>query len=295
MAANYQLYLMAVPALIVVILFAYVPMYGVQIAFREYRASLGIWGSQWVGLKYFSQYITQYQFLTILTNTIRLSLYGLVAGFPMPIILALMLFQMKEGRFRKSVQTITYMPHFISTVVMVGIIQIFFQPSTGLYGHLMRAIGIAHPVNLMGRESTFRTLYVFTDIWQHTGWDSIIYLAALSGVNPDLYEAATVDGASRFQRIWHIDIPSLLPTATILLILRVGSILGVGFEKVFLMQNGLNLGVSEIISTYVYKIGIQSGQFSYSTAIGLSNSIVCFLMLVGVIAASKKLSETSLW
>lgn len=295
MVRNWRLYVLILPAIVALILFRYVPMYGLQIAFKNFRPTKGIWGSDWVGLKHFERFVTGYQFSTILSNTIKISVYSLLAGFPMPIIFALMLNQYRSQRFKKVLQTVTYMPHFISTVVMVGMLLVFLSPSTGLYGHLMRALGVPSPDNLMANPGLFRTIYVLSGIWQSTGWDSIIYLAALSAVSVDLYEAATVDGASKFQRMLHIDIPCLLPTATILLILRMGQVLNVGFEKVFLMQNDLNLSVSEIISTYVYKVGLQSGQYSFSAAVSLFNTVINFVILLAVNALAQKVGETSLW
>lgn len=295
MRRNRQLYLLVLPAVVAIFLFCYVPMYGVQIAFKDFRPIKGIWGSEWVGLTHFIRFFKSYQFVDILRNTLLLSLYSIVAGFPMPILLALMLNQLGAPRFKRTLQTVTYMPHFISTVVMVGMLLVFLSPSTGLYGHLMRALGVAEPPNLMGDKSLFRTIYVLSDIWQHTGWDSIIYLAALSAVDLSLYEAAMVDGANKMQRVWNIDIPCLLPTVIILLILRAGNIMSVGFEKVFLMQKDLNLPVSEIISTYVYKLGLKQAQYSFSSAVGLFNTLINFILLISVNTISKRVGETSLW
>lgn len=295
MVRNWQLYLLVLPAIIAIFLICYVPMYGIQIAFKDFRPIKGIWGSKWVGFAQFTRFFNSYQFTNILENTFLLSLYGIIASFPMPIFLALILNQIRAPRFKRVLQTVTYMPHFISTVVMVGMLIVFLTPSTGIYGHMMRALGVEEPNNLLADRTVFRSLYVFSDIWQHTGWDSIIYLAALSAVDPTLYEAATVDGANKPRLIWHIDIPHLLPTVVILLILRAGNIMSVGFEKVFLMQNDLNLPISEIISTYVYKIGLLQAQYSYSAAIGLFNTVINFVLLVLVNTISKRISETSLW
>lgn len=292
---NWQLYLLLLPAVVAIIMFAYVPMYGIQIAFKDFKPVHGIWGSEWVGFDQFKRFFTSNQFGNILGNTILLSVYSIVAGFPAPIILALMLNQISAQRFKKVLQTVTYMPHFISTVVMVGIISVFFTPSTGLFGHIARTLGVTDPPNLLSQRTAFRPLYVFTNIWQHTGWDSIIYLAALSGVDIALYEAAMIDGANRFQRVVHIDIPCILPTIVILLILTAGNVMNVGFEKVFLMQNDLNLPVTEVIPTYVYKIGLRSMQYSYSAAVGLFNTVVNFILLVLVNTVSKRVGETSLW
>lgn len=295
MRKNWQVYVLALPAVVAIILFRYAPMYGLQIAFKNFKPIRGIWGSEWVGLKYFQQFVNSYQFWKLLKNTMTLSLYSIVANFPAPILLALMLNQLRSEKYKKLVQTVTYMPHFISMVVLVGMINVLLSSSSGLYGNLMRLFGVSNPPNLFANKNLFSTLYVFSGVWQNTGWDSIIYLAALTAVSPELHEAAAVDGAGKFKRILHIDIPALLPTATILLILRMGSILGVGFEKVYLMQNDLNEPVSEIISTYVYKIGLQSAQYSYSAAISFFNTIINFVMLLMVNTFARKLGDTSLW
>lgn len=295
MQRNWQLYLLVLPAIVAIFMFCYVPMYGVQIAFKDFRPIKGIWGSEWVGMTHFMRFFRSYQFVDLLRNTLLLSLYSIIAGFPMPILLALMLNQISAQRFKRILQTVTYMPHFISTVVMVGMLLVFLSPSTGLFGHMMRALGVAEPPNLMGEKELFRSIYVLSDIWQHTGWDSIIYLAALSAVDLSLYEAATVDGANKLQRMWNIDIPCLLPTVIILLILRAGNIMSVGFEKDFLMQNDLNLPVSEIISTYVYKLGLKQAQYSFSAAVGLFNTVINFVLLIVVNSISRRVGETSLW
>lgn len=268
-------------------------MYGVLIAFKDYSPALGIMESPWAGLKYFEKFINSYQFKITIKNTVIISLYSM-ATFPIPIILALMINQMRVNRFKHVFQTVTYMPHFISTVVMVGLILILFSPGSGLLGNIYRLFGAEAP-NLMGSVEWFSSVYVWTDVWQHAGWDSIIYIAALSAVDPSLYEAAKVDGASRWQRIRFIDIPMLLPTAITLLILRIGGLLGVGFEKVYLMQNNLNISSSEVIATYVYKIGMLSSQYSFSSAINLFNTIINFILLIIVNQAAKKYSENSLW
>ena len=295
MTRNWRLYVLILPAVLALILFRYMPMYGLQIAFKDFRPTKGIFGSSWVGLKHFHRFVTSYQFSNILGNTIKISLYSLIAGFPAPILFALLLNQYRSEKFKKVLQTVTYMPHFISTVVLVGMIMVFLSPSTGLYGHLMRAFGVENPSNLMADKRLFRMIYVVSGIWQNTGWDSIIYLAALSSVSLDLYEAATVDGASKFKRMIYIDIPCLMPTATILLILNMGHVLNVGFEKIYLMQNDLNLAVSETISTYVYKQGIGSGQYSFSAAVSLFNTVINFAILLIVNTVAQRIGETSLF
>ncbi len=292
---NWGLYLMLLPALILLFLFSYRPMYGVLISFKEYKAAKGILGSAWADpwFKYFKKFFDSFQFGTTIKNTLIITVYGLLV-FPVPIILALGINQMRDGRYRKIFQTITYMPHFISTVVMVGLITLLLSPGSGVFGAICNALGFEAP-NLMGSAGAFKHLYVWTDVWQHAGWDSIIFLAALAGVDPSLYEAATVDGATALQKIRHVDIPMLMPTAVIMLIMRMGNLMNLGFEKVYLMQNDLNLSSSELISTYVYKIGVINTQYSYSAAINLFSTIVNFVLLITVNEISKRLSENSLW
>ena len=257
---NWGLYLLLLPAVVLLICFTYRPMYGVLIAFKDYKAVDGIIGSQWATpwFKYFKKYFDSYQFGATIKNTLSITLYSL-AVFPIPIILALGINQMRNGRYKKIFQTVTYMPHFISTVVMVGLITLLLSPGSGVFGAICNALGFDAP-NLMGKAGAFKHLYVWSDIWQHAGWDSIIYIAALSGIDPSLYEAATMDGATKLQKIRYVDIPMLIPTAVIMLIMRVGGIMSLGFEKVYLMQNDLNLSSSEVISTYVYKIGVVNTQ-----------------------------------
>ena len=292
---NWGLYLMLLPALILLFLFSYRPMYGVLISFKEYKAAKGILGSAWADpwFKYFKKFFDSFQFGTTIKNTLIITVYGLLV-FPVPIILALGINQMRDGKYRKIFQTITYMPHFISTVVMVGLITLLLSPGSGVFGAICNALGVEAP-NLMGSAGAFKHLYVWTDVWQHAGWDSIIFLAALAGVDPSLYEAATVDGATALQKIRHVDIPMLMPTAVIMLIMRMGNLMNLGFEKVYLMQNDLNLSSSEVISTYVYKIGVINTQYSYSAAINLFSTIVNFVLLITVNEISKRLSENSLW
>jgi putative aldouronate transport system permease protein len=293
---DYQLYLILLPPLIFIFIFNYMPMYGAQIAFKNFRAVDGIWGSPWAGFKHFTRFFTSPSFFKVLKNTFSLSLYSLAAGFPFPVILALSLNALRNLRLKKTIQTFSYMPHFISMTVMVGMILQFLSPRQGIVNRLMGAVGIAS-VSFMTKPEFFRSVYVWTGIWQNIGWGSIIYLAALSAINPELHEAALADGANRLQRIRHIDIPGILPTATILLILSAGQLINVGFEKVFLMQNDLNLSVSEVIQTFVYKIGIASAMpnYSYSTAVGLFNSVISLALVAGVNLFARKFSETSLW
>lgn len=293
---NLGLYFLLLPAVVLLICFAYKPMYGVIIAFKDYQPAKGIMGSPWADpwYKYFTKFFNSYQFSRTIENTLVINIYSLIVTFPFPIILALAINQMRAKKFKKVFQTITYMPHFISTVVMVGLISLILSPTSGLLGNISSILGV-HVPNLMGEAGAFSHIYVWSDIWQHTGWDSIIYLAALSSIDPSLYEAATIDGASNWQKIKAIDIPMLAPTAIILLILRVGGLMGLGFEKVYLMQNSLNITNSEVISTYVYKIGLQSAQYSYSAAINLFSTIINFILLITVNEISKKVSDNSLW
>lgn len=292
---NKALYLFVLPAVIEVLIFNYIPMYGIQIAFRNFKPAKGIWGSRWVGLKWFSRFFASSQSTTVIWNTVILSIELLAVSFPLSILFALLVNQYRNERFRKVVQTVSYAPHFISTVVMCGMIVLFLSPSQGLYGHICNLIGVK-PGNPMGEASLFRPIYIISDVWQHMGWESIIYVAALSSIDPGMYDAATVDGANRFQRIRHIEIPQLIPTAMIILIMRIGSLMSMGFEKAYLLQNDLNSTASEIIATYVYKVGlVQSAQYSYSSAIGLLNSLVNVVLLLFFNALSRRLSETSLW
>ena len=292
---NWELYLFLLIPVAFIIIFHYVPMIGVQIAFRKYRIADGIWGSKWVGFAQFTKFFKSPQFKTIVPNTIILSLYGLIANFPIPIILALALNVLRNKRFKMTIQMISYMPHFISTVVLVGMLIAILNPRIGMYGIMYRALNNGQsPKDLMGQANAFRHLYVWSGVWQNMGWSSIIYLAALSAVDTELHEAAQIDGASRFQRVLHIDFPVILPTAIILLIMSTGNVLSVGYEKVYLMQNDLNLGMSEIISTYVYKVGLANAQYSYSTAIGLFNNVVNVAILLTVNKIADKVSGTAL-
>ncbi|WP_375295282.1 ABC transporter permease [Paenibacillus sp.] len=292
-ARNWGLYLLLLPAVTLLLCFTYKPMYGVIIAFKDYSPAFGISGSPWAGFKYFEKYFASYQFEITMKNTLLISLYSF-ATFPIPIAFALLVNQMRVERFRRFFQTVTYMPHFISTVVLVGLMLILLSPGNGLVGHVYRLFGAEAP-NLMGSSALFSSVYVWSDVWQQTGWNSIIFLAALSAIDPSLYEAAKVDGASRWQNVWNIDVPMLMPTAVTLLILRIGGLLGVGFEKVYLMQNNLNISGSEVISTYVYKIGLLSAQYSFSAAINLFNTVINFVLLLLVNHIARRYSDNSLW
>ena len=290
----WQLYLFVLPGLLYFIIFHFVPMYGVQIAFKNYRAIDGIMGSEWVGFKHFIRFFNSPQFGVMLKNTIGLSVYQLLAGFPIPIILALLLNQTKNKHFKKVVQMATYAPHFISIVVLCGMLSVFLSPSTGIINGILKMMGI-DPVFFLGDPKMFPHLYVWSGVWQNAGWGTIIYLASLAGIDPSLYEAARVDGANKFRLIWHIDIPGIVPTVILLFIMDLGKIMNLGFQKAYLLQNPLNIEASEIISTYVYKVGLQQAQFSYSTAIELFNTTINIIMLIVVNKIARKYSETSLW
>lgn len=291
-----QLYLLLALPLIWLVVFRYVPMFGLQIAFKDYTYKGGIWGSEWAGFKHFIKFFSDRNFSTILTNTLRVSLYSLAANTFVPIILALSLNCLNHNGVKKAAQTLTYIPHFISVVVLIGMMTQMFNPIVGVYGTIVQAITGERATDLFGIPSAFPHLYVWSGVWQNAGFSSIIYIAALAGTDQSLHEAAQIDGASRFQRVLSVDIPAILPTAIILLIMNAGKVMTVGFEKVFLLQNSLNASYSEVISTYVYKqaFGIGSN-FSYSTAIGMFNSVVNLLMIVIVNNISKKVSESSLW
>ena len=291
---NWDLYLIILPTTAWFIVFCYVPMYGVLIAFKDYSPVSGVFGSNWIGLQYFKEFIEAHQFGTILKNTLAISLYSLIAGFPAPIICSLLLNQIASTRFKRFIQTVTYAPNFISTIVIVGMLLTFLSPSRGMLSKLLNAFGSGN-INFMADPGSFRHIYVWSGIWQGLGVSMIIYIAALTGIDPQLHEAAMIDGANKLQRICHIDIPGILPTISVLLIMNIGSIMSVGFEKVFLMQNSLNQSVSEIISTYVYKVGLLKAQYSYSSAIGLFNSIVNCILLIIANTISSKLGEASLW
>jgi putative aldouronate transport system permease protein len=293
MARHWQLYVVIAIPLAMVIVFSYIPMYGVIIAFKSFKASRGILASPWVGLKYFEQFFSNPASLSIVLNTVKVSLYSIVAGFPLPILLAIGLNETKSAAIKKTVQMVTYAPYFISTVVLVGMLIQFSDPRTGLFNMLLRALGMG-TVSFMAREELYIHLYVWSGIWQSTGYGAVIYLAALSSVPPELYEAAYIDGANKWRRIWHIDVPSILPTAAVLLILSFGQIMNVGFEKAYLMQNAANINASEVIATYVYKIGLVNMNMSFSTAVNLFNSVVNMLMILVVNWGAGRLNQSRL-
>ncbi|PZE21141.1 ABC transporter permease [Paenibacillus xerothermodurans] len=292
---NWQLYLLVAVPFLYVIIFHYIPMLGLQIAFKNYNVVQGMLGSKWVGLLYFERFFNSYDFWLVLNNTLVLSLYNMAVGFPAPILLALCLNYLPGVRFKKIMQMVTYAPHFISVVVIVGIV-VQLLSREGLVNSVIVALG-GQPINFLGDPAYFKSIYVFSGVWQQIGWGSIIYLAALSSIDPQLHEAATMDGASKVRRIWHIDLPGILPTMVILLIMDVGRIMNVGFQKVLLLQNPLNLTAAEVIDTYVYKVGLLSGvpNFSYAAAIGLFKSVIGLILIVIVNRIARKLNETSLW
>ncbi|MGL1894496.1 MAG: ABC transporter permease subunit [Spirochaetaceae bacterium] len=293
---NYQLHIIVLIPIVFIIIFNYIPMYGVQIAFKNFIPIKGIMDSPWVGLKYFKRFFDSPMFGRVMWNTISLSVYQLVAGFPIPILLALAMNNTKKKLFKKNVQMWTYAPHFISTVVLIGMMYQFFSPKLGIVNDVIKLFG-GDPKMFMGNPMYFRHMFVWSGVWQRAGWSSIIYLSALSAVDTSLHEAAIVDGANRLQRVWHIDIPAIVPTMVTLFILNFGRVMSIGFEKALLMQNATNLEASEIISTYVYKVGLASTvpNFSYASAIGLFNSAINFALLIIVNRAAKKMTETSLW
>ncbi|MDF2962532.1 MAG: sugar transporter permease [Paenibacillus sp.] len=296
MAKVWQLYVLMLLPFAYIVIFKYVPMYGAQIAFKNFIATKGVMGSPWVGFDHFVRFFNSYEFWNIMWNTITLSFYQLAAGFPFPIILALSLNYVMHEKFKKTVQMVTYAPHFISVVVMVGIIFQVLDPRIGIVNVVLKWFGV-DPVNWMGQAEYFQSIYVWSGVWQNVGFSCIIYLAALASIDPSLHEAAVVDGATKVRRMWHIDLPGILPIAIILLILDVGRMLEIGFEKAFLMQNPLNMRTSEIIDTYVYKVGLASTvvNFSYSSAIGLFKNVINLILLIAVNRFARKMGQSSLW
>lgn len=294
MRRHWQLYILILLPFIYFILFKYVPILGVQIAFKDLNPIKGIWGSPWVGLKHFQAFFEHPHFWMLIRNTLYLSLYSLAVGFPVPILLALMLNELRDGLFKRSVQMVTYAPYFISTVVMVSMIILFLSPRIGVVDHIRTALGMAS-VNYMGIPSLFSTIFVLSEVWQFMGYSAIIYIAALAGVNPQLYEAAKIDGATRLQKIIHIDLPSIMPVMVLLLVLNMGQLLNIGFEKVYLMQNPLNIGASEIISTYVYKVGLVQANYSFSAAVGLINSIINLLLILAANYGARRITGSGLF
>ena len=289
-----ELYLLLLLPLAWYLIFRYFPIYGIQIAFRDYRPVRGFWGSEWVGLKHFERFFNSFYFERIIGNTLSINLTSLLVGFPIPILFALMLNEIKNLRYKKILQNITYIPHFLSTVVLVSILQMVFNPNTGVYNTLRVAMGMP-TTNYFATTTAFQPMYVLSGLWQNMGWDSILYIAALAGVDPALYEAATIDGATRIQKIRYIAIPCIMSTIIIMLLMRCGQIMNIGYEKVLLMQNDLNRSSSDVISTYVYRVGMLEGNYSFSTAINLFNSLCNIVLLCTANFIARRLGETSLW
>lgn len=294
MNKNWILYAMILPVAIYYIIFAYAPMYGIQLAFKDYQVKEGIMGSPWVGLEHFIRFFKSYNFGQLLKNTIGISVYSLLVGFPIPIIFALMLNYLRNKFLKKTVQMVSYAPYFISTVVMCGMIAIFMNPDTGILNVIRNFFGM-ESVDFLAKPEWFKDIYVWTGVWQGMGWSSIIYISALSGVDYQLHEAAIMDGATKIQRMIHVDLPSIKPTIIMLLILQIGSLMNVGFEKVFLLQNTLNKSAASVISTYTYEVGLINSDYGYSTAVGLFNSLINVILIVGANQICKKLADESLF
>lgn len=290
---NKYIYMMALPVLVYYAVFHYAPMYGVIIAFKKFSPAAGIMGSPWVGLQYFREFIESIYFWRLLNNTLMINVYELIFGFPAPIIFALLINEVKNRLFKKTVQTITYLPHFISVVVICGII-VDFVSSNGIINDLIVFFG-GERSNLLSRPELFKTIFVSSGIWAGVGWGTIIYLAAMSGINPEIYEAAKIDGAGRFKQVWHVTLPGIAPTIVILLILRIGHMMDVGWQKVILLYNPLIYETADVISSYVYRRGIEQASYSFSSAVGLFNSIINFILLIMANKISRQLKSTSLW
>lgn len=288
------LWLLVLPGIIWYIIFAYMPMYGLIIAFKDFSPYRGIAGSPWVGFMWFEQFFESQFFWRLIRNTLLLNIYNIIYSFPVPIILAILLNEVQHSWYKRVAQTISYLPHFVSTVVVVGMMANFLSPVNGIVNRIIVALG-GKSINFMIMPEWFRTLYIISGIWQGAGWGSIIYLAALSGIDPQLYEAATVDGASKLKQLWHISIPGILPTIIIMLILNLGRILSVGYEKIILMYNSATYETADVINTYVYRRGLQSGEYSFGTAVGMFQSVINFIFIICANKFSRKLTEISLW
>ena len=289
----WQIYLLILPALVFIVIFSYIPMYGLQIAFKDYKFSLGIGGSEWVGLKHFVRFLNNPDFPRMLKNTLTLTLYSLCT-FPLNVIMALALNEVRSTHYKKTVQMVTYMPHFLSTVVLCSIVLLMLDKNNGPINHLLAALGLERQA-FITQPAAFPHIYVWSGIWQELGWSSIIYIAALASVSPDLIDAAKIDGATRMQVIRHVNIPTILPTIIISFILSTSSLLSIGFEKIYLLQNSLNLDASTVFATYTYQIGIEGNQFSYSTAIGLFSTVANVIILLIANAVCKRVSDIGIW
>lgn len=291
---NWLLWLMFLPVFIYYIIFCYVPMSGVLLAFKDFKAKKGIWGSPWVGLEHFERFFSGYNFGLLIKNTLSLSVYSLVVSFPIAIIFALMLNYLRLNKLKKTVQMVSYAPHFISTVVICGMITIFLDVNSGVINKFLNILGV-ESIAFLSEPSMFKTIYVLSGVWQQMGWSAIIYISALAGVDYQMHEAAIIDGASKIQRMRHIDLPSIKPTIVMLFILELGKLMNVGFEKVYLLQNDLNFSASDIISTYTYRVGLVKSDYGYSTAVGLFNSLINVILLVSANKISRKVTDESLW
>ncbi|WP_272038150.1 ABC transporter permease [Paenibacillus sp. JJ-100] len=291
---NKALWLLFLPCLLYYLIFRYAPMFGLVITFKDYNLFKGIWASDWVGFKYYQMFLENPDFWPLMKNTFLLGLYKLVFGFPAPILLAILLNEVRKAAFKRFVQTVSYLPHFISNVIVVSMVIMFLSPTGGLINNLLAGIGIA-PINFMNEPGLFRGIYVLSEIWQHIGWETIIYLAALTAIDPQLYEAADMDGASRLRKIWHVTLPGIAPAIVITLILNIGKVLEIGFEKVFLMQNPAIYDTADIISTYVYRVGMVQGNFSYGASIDLFMGVISLIFIYTANLLSRRFSETSLW
>ncbi|MCI9571899.1 MAG: sugar ABC transporter permease [Lachnospiraceae bacterium] len=294
MKKNWILYVMIAPVAVYYIVFAYTPMYGILLAFKNYKVKLGILGSPWVGLDHFQRFFSAYNFRQLIGNTVGISVYSLIIGFPIPIVFALMLNYLTHHKLKKIVQMVSYAPYFISTVVICGMITIFMAPDTGILNVLRGYLGM-ESVNFLSKPEWFKSIYVWTGVWQGMGWSSIIYISALAGVDYEMHEAAIVDGATKIQRMLHVDLPSIKPTILMLLILQMGSLMNVGFEKVYLLQNTLNKSAASVISTYVYEVGLINSDYGYSTAVGLFNSLINLALVVTANQLSKRFAGESLF
>ncbi len=294
MKRSWELYCLVFLPVLYLLIFKYIPMVGVQIAFKDFNVIDGVWGSPWVGMKHFELFFNSPNFWMIIKNTLGVSFYSLFAGFPVPVLLALALNEIRTGFFKRSVQMVTYAPHFISTVVMVSILILMLTPHVGVVERIFTFLGLPTS-NFMGVPEYFKSIYVWSGVWQEMGYNSIIFIAALASVDPSLYEAARIDGASRVRKIIHIDLPALVPVMIIMMILKLGQVMGIEFEKIYLMQNSLNISSSEVISTYVYKVGLLGANFSFSTAVSFFNSVINLILVLFVNSIARRFSQTSLW
>jgi putative aldouronate transport system permease protein len=290
---NWPLYALIAPVLLYYIVWCYGPLYGIVMAFDDFSPRKGVIGSAFVGFRWFNEFFRSPYAFRVIRNTVMINVWNLIWGFPLPIILALMLNDLRNQAFKRTVQTITYMPYFISVVIICGMLR-DFTASDGVFGEFAKMLG-GTPTNLLGNPAYFQAIYVGSELWQRIGWDSIIFLSALSAISPELYEAATLDGAGRLKQVWHVTLPGIMPTIAILLVLRIGSLMSLGFEKIILLYNGLTYETADVIASYVYRKGIVEANFSFATAVGLFNSVINFALVIFANRISSKLSETSLW